>query len=32
MLEAYSKLMRADHLAVSVVRNGKPVSLDFSIK
>jgi general secretion pathway protein C len=32
MLEAYSKLMRADHLAVSVLRNGKPVSLDFSIK
>jgi general secretion pathway protein C len=32
MLEAYSKLLRADHLAVSVVRNGKPVSLDFSIK
>ena len=32
MLEAYSKLLRADHLAVSVVRGGKPMNLDFSIK
>lgn len=32
MLEAYSKLLRADHLTASVVRNGKPVNLDFSIK
>jgi general secretion pathway protein C len=32
MLEAYSKLMRADHLTASVVRNGQPVNLDFAIK
>lgn len=32
MLEAYSKLLRADHLSASVVRNGKPVNLEFSIK
>jgi general secretion pathway protein C len=32
MLEAYSKLLHADHLAVSVIRGGRPVSLDFSIK
>lgn len=32
MLEAYSKLLRADHLTASVVRNGKPMNLDFSIK
>jgi general secretion pathway protein C len=32
MMEAYGKLMRADHLSTSVVRNGKPVNLDFSIK
>ena len=32
MMEAYSKLMRADHLTASVVRNGKPMNLDFSIK
>jgi general secretion pathway protein C len=32
MLEAYSKLLRADHLTANVVRNGKPMSLDFNIK
>jgi len=32
MLEAYSKLLRADHLTANVVRNGKPMNLDFSIK
>jgi general secretion pathway protein C len=32
MLEAYSKLLRADHLTASVVRNGKPMNLEFSIK
>lgn len=32
MLEAYSKLTRADHLSASVVRGGKPMSLDFNIK
>jgi general secretion pathway protein C len=32
MLEAYSKLMKADHLSVSVIRGGKPVNLDFNIK
>ena len=32
MLEAYSKLMRADHLSASVVRGGKPMSLEFNIK
>ncbi len=32
MLEAYSKLMRAEHLSANVVRNGKPMSLEFSIK
>jgi general secretion pathway protein C len=32
MLEAYSKLLRADHLTTNVVRNGKPMTLEFSIK
>jgi general secretion pathway protein C len=32
MLEAYTKLMHADHVTASVVRNGKPVNLDFAIK
>ena len=32
MLEAYTKLMKADHLSVAVVRGGKPISLDFNIK
>jgi general secretion pathway protein C len=32
MMEAYGKLLHADHLAVSVVRGGKPLNLDFSIK
>ena len=32
MVEAYNKLLRADHLAVDVVRNGKPMSIGFSIK
>jgi general secretion pathway protein C len=32
MLEAYSKLLHADHLTASIVRNGKPMNLDFSIK
>jgi general secretion pathway protein C len=32
MLEAYSKLLHADHLTVSLVRSGKPMSLDFSVK
>jgi general secretion pathway protein C len=32
MMEAYSKLLHADHLAVSVVRGGQPMNLDFSIK
>jgi general secretion pathway protein C len=32
MVEAYNKLLRADHLAVSVVRNGAPVNIDFNIK
>jgi general secretion pathway protein C len=32
MLEAYSKLMRADHLSASIVRGGKPVNIEFNIK
>ena len=32
MLEAYSTLLHADRLTTSVVRNGKPMNLDFSIK
>jgi general secretion pathway protein C len=32
MVEAYNKLLRADHLAVDVVRNGKPMSIGFNIK
>jgi general secretion pathway protein C len=32
MLEAYSKLMRADRISASVIRNGQPVTLDFNIK
>ena len=32
MLEADSKLLKADHLSANIVRNGKPVALDFSIK
>ncbi len=32
MLDAYTKLLRADHLTTSEIRNGKPVNLDFSIK
>lgn len=32
MLEAYTKLMRADKLALTVVRQGKPMSIDFGIK
>ncbi len=30
MLEAYSKLTRADHLTASVVRNGKPMKSSTS--
>lgn len=32
MLEAYSKLMKADHLTATVVRGGKPVNIEFNIK
>lgn len=32
MLEAYGKLMRADRISANVVRNGKPMTLDFHIK
>ncbi len=32
MLEAYSKLLHADHISASVMRGGKPVNLDFNIK
>jgi len=32
MLEAYSKLMRADRISAAVVRNGKPMTIDFNIK
>lgn len=32
MMEAYGKLLHADHLAVNVVRGGQPVSFDFNIK
>ncbi len=32
MLEAYTKLMHADRLTASVVRNGKPMNLDFAIR
>ena len=32
MMDAYTKLLRADHLAVDVVRNGKPTSINFNIR
>lgn len=32
MLEAYSKLMRAEHLSATVIRGGKPMNLEFNIK
>jgi general secretion pathway protein C len=32
MLDAYAKLMRADKLTASVIRGGKPVTLDIAIK
>jgi len=32
MLEAYTKLLHADHVSASVMRNGQPVTLDYSIK
>jgi general secretion pathway protein C len=32
MLEAYSKLLHADHLSANVMRNGKPMTLEYSIK
>ena len=32
MLEAYGKLMRSDRISASVVRNGKPMTIDFNIK
>jgi general secretion pathway protein C len=32
MLEAYTKLLHADHISASVMRNGQPVNLDYSIK
>ena len=32
MLEAYSKLMRADHLTATVMRGGRPVNIEFHIK
>lgn len=32
MLEAYSKLMRADRLTATVLRNGKPVNIELNIK
>jgi hypothetical protein len=32
MLEAYSKLLHADHITAAVVRNGQPMNLDYSIK
>jgi general secretion pathway protein C len=31
-LEAYSRLRTADHLTVSVLRNGAPVNIDFNIR
>jgi general secretion pathway protein C len=31
-LEAYSRLRTADHITVSVTRNGQPVNLDFNIR
>ena len=31
-LEAYARLRTANHLSVSVNRNGKPVNIDFNIK
>jgi general secretion pathway protein C len=31
-LEAYARLRTADHLTVSVVRNGKPINVDYNIK
>ncbi|MCK6586111.1 MAG: general secretion pathway protein GspC [Polyangiaceae bacterium] len=31
-LEAYSRLMKADHLTVSVVRRGQPMNIDVRIK
>lgn len=32
MLEAYSKLMKADHLTATVMRAGRPVNIEFHIK
>jgi general secretion pathway protein C len=32
MLEAYGKLTRADRISAAVVRNGKPMTIDFNIK
>lgn len=32
MLEAYTKLMKADRLTATVTRGGRPVNLEFSIK
>ena len=32
MLEAYSRLMRADRISAAVVRNGEPMTIDFNIK
>jgi general secretion pathway protein C len=31
-LEAYARLRTADHLTVTVNRQGKPVNIDFNIK
>lgn len=31
-LEAYSRLRTADHLTVSLTRNGQPVNIDFNIR
>ncbi|APR84784.1 General secretion pathway protein C [Minicystis rosea] len=32
MLEAYTKLMRADKLSATVMRGGRPVNIEFNIK
>lgn len=32
MLEAYSKLMKADRLTATLIRQGRPVNIDLSIK
>jgi general secretion pathway protein C len=32
MLDAYTKLMTADHVVASIVRGGKPTSIDLAVK